>query len=330
MPAAKDDGSLAASVEGRAVYCIADSRYFAGAAALVNSLRLTGNREEVLVLDCGLTQWQRSRLGQEATVIPADPSMLRARNTFPFLMRAQLPLNQPARAMLLLDCDIIVVRSLEPLWSEAERGRIAAFADALQQRSHPNWRPDLDLPPVRQQPYVNAGCLVLPADTGLELLTRLEQGIPVADTRRSFWTDGRPDDPFFFLDQDIINALLASIIPAEQLAVFPYELAPHPPFPDLNCDSESLRCEYRDGRRPFLLHHVIAKPWLTDLPATPYSELLTRLLLASDLPIRLRRNDLPPQLRTGRRAALARTRIQLRAHARTLGSQIAQRLRTPR
>ena len=37
------------------LYCVADSRYFPGAVGLVNSLRLVGHREPILVLDTGLT-----------------------------------------------------------------------------------------------------------------------------------------------------------------------------------------------------------------------------------------------------------------------------------
>ena len=42
-----------------AFYCVADSRYFPGAVGLVNSLRLVGHREPILVLDTGLTDAQR-------------------------------------------------------------------------------------------------------------------------------------------------------------------------------------------------------------------------------------------------------------------------------
>ena len=46
-----------------AFYCVADERYFLGAVGLVNSLRLLGHGEPIVLLDCGLTGEQRDLLG---------------------------------------------------------------------------------------------------------------------------------------------------------------------------------------------------------------------------------------------------------------------------
>ena len=53
-------------------------------------------------------------------------------------------------------------------------------------------------------------------------------------------------------------------------------------------------------------HHFDRKPWVARLRSNVYSRLLTRLLLAPDVPIRLPAEQLPPRLRTGAAADAAR------------------------
>ena len=60
-----------------------------------------------------------------------------------------------------------------------------------------------------------------------------------------------------------------------------------------------MRCAYGDGVEPFVLHHFVRKPWLERRRANVYSRLLTRLLLGSDAPVRLRPEQLPRRLRSG-------------------------------
>ena len=65
--------------------------------------------------------------------------------------------------------------------------------------------------------------------------------------------------------------------------------APHPPFPGLRIVGRAApaRRRARTASEPFALHHIQRKPWLQPLPPTSYSELLPRLWLADDLPLRL-------------------------------------------
>jgi hypothetical protein len=304
----------------RAIYFLADRRYFLGAVALVNSLRLAGQREPIVMLDCGLTAAQRRLLEREVTAVDAAGS---DRVALPFLLRAKAPLQSPAETMLLLDADIIVTRSLELLFSLAETGRIVAFEDALPQRHCPAWQHELGLPTLRRQPYVNAGCLALPAESGLELLRRLDGYLPQTDVSRSFWGKGDADDPFFFLDQDVVNGLLAGSFDRSDVAVLPHRLAPHPPFSGLACDESSARCRYPDGEEPFFLHHVIRKPWLDPTPASPYTTLLTRLVLESDVPLRLTPRDLPLHLRSRTYWNMARARTTFRRRMRSVRELIS-------
>jgi hypothetical protein len=310
----------------RAIYFIADRRYFLGAVALVNSLRLVGQLEPIVMLDCGLTAGQRRLLEQEVTVVEASRFDHVA---LPFLLRAKAPLHSPAETMVLLDADVIVTRPLELLFSLAETGRVVAFEDALPERYCPAWRQKLGLITLRRQPYVNAGCLALSGESGLELLRRLDGFLPQTDVSRSFWGegDGDPDEPFFFLDQDVVNGLMAGSFDRSDVVALPHRLAPHPPFSGLVCDEGSARCRYPDGEEPFLepflLHHVIRKPWLDPTPANPYTTLFVRLLLESDLPIRLTPRDLPLHLRSRTYWSMARARTTFRRRMRSVRTLIS-------
>ncbi len=56
-----------------AFYCVSDARYFLGAVAMINSLRLNGHREPIYLLDAGLSDDQRELLAAEATIVKAPP-----------------------------------------------------------------------------------------------------------------------------------------------------------------------------------------------------------------------------------------------------------------
>ena len=98
-----------------AFYCVADSRYFPGAVGLVNSLRLVGHREPILVLDTGLTDAQRALLEPQAEIVPS-PS-----DAPPWLLKTVAPLSRPAAVMVLLDADLVVTRPLTDLIEARER-----------------------------------------------------------------------------------------------------------------------------------------------------------------------------------------------------------------
>ena len=116
-----------------AIYAISDSRFFLGLVALVNSLRLQGHGQPIYVLDCGLADYQREMLSGEATLITAPAG------TAPHLLKYLVPLQHPADIMILIDADIIVTRSLEPLIEAADEGKIVAFTDKLHDRFDPRW-----------------------------------------------------------------------------------------------------------------------------------------------------------------------------------------------
>ena len=283
-----------------------ERRHFLGAVALINSLRLQGHDEPVVLLDCGLDARQREILSREATILEAH------RATAPHLLKAVAPLRQPNEFMLLIDTDIIATRSLDPIFDVAAQGKVVAFADRLD-RYDPRWQEMLHLDrPVRRQPYINSGLIVLPRDPGLRLLRRLEECEPYADVERSLFGSGTSDYPLYFLDQDILNALLGAEFAAEDVDVLPHRLAPHPRFNGVAvADRRRILCTYPDGEQPFVLHHIQRKPWLARVPASVYSVLLPRLLLEPDVALRLKPSDLPMRLRSGRAGGVARRGITL-------------------
>lgn len=294
-----------------AFYSVSDSRFFLGAVALVNSLRLVGHDEPIFIVDSGLTPAQQSRLAEHVTLIPARQAEASV------LLTPLAPSIRPAQVQILIDADIIVTHALSRFIEAAMAGRIVAFGEPepTDTRSFREWTTALDLPSFRSQPYVNAGQLFVPESLGRRLYplwTEAQRKIDLKDTR---YGRARLSDPFYFADQDVLNAVLAGHFEIEELMIAEHRLAPHYPFPGLDLvDATRLLCRYGDGAEPSLLHHILAKPWLKATRTTIYSLLLPRLLLAPDVALRLDPCELPLRLRQGRLAALDRRR----AHVQTL------------
>jgi hypothetical protein len=199
--------------------------------------------------------------------------------------------------MLMLDADIIVLRSLEPL-AEAAAGRPLVFADPLWHRYDEDWGRLLDLGALTRGTYFNAGFIALPARHAEELLPVVAAAQQRIDTNDMWIRGGRSGAAFYFADQDVWNAVFAARLPRNEALVFEQRLAPHPPFPRLRLhEASKLDCRYPDGATPFFLHHVGSKPWLTRTRPGIYSRLMTRLLCGDDVTLRVDRRELPPRLR---------------------------------
>ena len=293
-----------------AFYSVCDSRFFPGMVALLNSLRLIGHDEPIFLVDAGLTAEQRRLLGDHLTLIPAPQNA-------PVILLKQLgPMKYPASVSILLDADIIVTRPLTQLIAAARSGRIVGFVDeeTTEDRFFPEWSSLLGFGPVRRQPYLNAGQLVLPDSHRHRLLERWVEGQAKVDAQRTWHGKGRLSGPLYFGDQDVLNALMATHFEPEEMMILEHRLAPFPPFPGLRLiDDRRILCRYADGTQPFLLHHILAKPWLKTTRTTVYSLLLPRLLLAPDVALRLEPDQLPLRLREGRLAVADRRRANLQA-----------------
>lgn len=296
---------------------MADQRFFPGAVALLNSLRLAGHQEPLIVVDAGLTAAQQRTLAGHAVIVPAPTP------TPPAVFLAPVgPLQVQADVAVLIDADIIATRSLDGLVETARSGRITGFVDCPDNscRFFPEWAPALGLDGLRRQPYLNAGLLAFPGAFSDRLLLPWIRAQAAIGTRNTRYGRARLDDPFYFADQDVLNALLASRFTPDELCVLPHRLAPHPPFTGVSLiDEQACRCRYPDGTEPYLLHHVLAKPWLRATRHTAYSTLLSRLLLEPDVELRLEPSELPLRLRRGRWAAADRARADTVSYVRVNG-----------
>jgi hypothetical protein len=291
-----------------AFYCVCNSDFFLGAVALVNSLRLLGHAEPIIVLDCGLRPAQRACLSEEATLVSAPDDVT------PYLLKTVGPLRHPAKVMVLVDADIIVTRPLTELVERASHGRVLAVEHG-RDRFFGEWG-ELLGGTARHRPYVSSSLVLLGGELGGKVISLMDElqgrirleGTPYAKPRWAdfsldggdFWEMAR-DHPFFFADQDVLNAVLATGIDPDGVQVLDRRLEATVPFTGLRVvDEEALRCAYEDGTEPHVVHHLSAiKPWLE--PTTPgvYTQLLLRLLLGRDVAIPTPQRDLPLHLRPG-------------------------------
>jgi len=295
-----------------AFYCVTNRVHFLGTVALLNSIRLVGHQDPFFVLDCGLAANQRTLLEPHVTLVPAPATPL-AR-----LVKWFAPLEHPADRMILLDSDVIAARPLTELIERAEGGVLVGFADDRPERFFAAWGEVLETKLLRRHTYLNSGFFVLPGNPGLTVLQLLRTvQLRIAAERPWMTRISQADEPFYYPDQDAWNAVFNGLLRPDQLSVLEHRLAPFAPFKDIRvADERTLRCSYADGTEPFLLHHVNQKPWLDSTTPNVYSQLLPRLLLESDVELRLPAQLVPLRLKKGSVATLERLRVQSVAAAR--------------
>jgi hypothetical protein len=256
-------GPAGFSTPPAAFYCVSSRPYFPGAVAVLNSLRMVGHREPLFVLDCGLDPVQRKLLTPHTTLVAA-PSGVE-----PTLFKARAPLAHPAEVMVLLDADMIVTRPLSDLIEKAAEGSIVAF-ETGRDRFFAEWGPLLGLGPIRRQRYLSSGFLCMARGVGTEVLRLVTDLQAHIDPDLLWWGSGRPSEPFCFGDQDVLNAVLSSRIAPDRIVALQNRLLSELPFEGLRViDAARLRCAYADGLEPYLVHHILYKPWLDAPPHTP-------------------------------------------------------------
>jgi hypothetical protein len=283
-----------------AFYCVADDRYFLGAVGMINSLRLQGHAEPIYLLDRGLTAAQRSRLGPHVTLVPAPD------DSPPYLLKTVAPLRHPAEVAVLIDADMIVTRPLTALIERASENRVVAFEND-RDRFVPAWGELLDLGPIRRRPYVSSGLVFLGGTAGEEVLRLLDDRQRAVDFGRTWYGTGDADYPFTYPEQDVLNAILCTRADSDRNVALDRRLAATPPFRRLRAvDVDALRCVYRDGVEPYVLHQYVRKPWLEPMYHGVYPRLLARLLLRDDVAIRVPEGEVPRRMRNGLRARVER------------------------
>jgi hypothetical protein len=299
-----------------AFYTVSDARFFLGAAGLVNSLRLLGHDEPIVVLDCGLTDTQRELLAPESELVPGPTDVPGN------LLKGIAPLERPAETMILVDADIVVTRPLGALIERAAGGEVLAFATGMD-RFCPAWGELLDGEAAQRPaglPYLCSALVAAGGGAAREIAERLERHRGAVDWERTYWRANDADYEWVHADQDLFNAVLATRVDPERVVELEGRLLAFPPFDGVAvADERSLRCAYPDRAEPYALHHWNAKPWLEQTHEGPYSQLLRRLLAADDVAIRVPEDEIPLRLRTGPLAYAERKRVnareRLRRHA---------------
>jgi hypothetical protein len=297
------------------VFCsIVDSAYFLGAVALVNSLRLTGHAGEIVFLDGGLTDYEREFLEEAATVRQGSA----ASGWLSVFAKPLLGLLHPDRVVVILDTDLVVTDSFEPLVQAANEGAVAVFT--ARQSDPPRWFAEWAQlfslrEPLRHAPYTAGSCVAL--STGhwqgfLERWYQLGQSIAEERSARPFVlrSEEVAAHPVGYNEMDVLNALLMSEVPGSAIRSWPHSQAPA--WADRHevrvVDARSLRCE-ASGQSPlFLEFSGQPKPWQRGgwLKARygAFNQLLRRVLTRDDVPLQLPPDRIPPWLRRGVRGRL--------------------------
>lgn len=306
-----------------AFYTLSDEHHFLGVVALLNSLRLSGHAEPLVVSDIGLNERQLALL--EPHVELFSPTW-RHGEVIDFL-RHQAPLLDRRSHSVIVDADIIVLRSLVPLLELSDQKSIVAVTDGVPQRFYPEWGGLLRLGEAVPHTYVNTGFVVYPADPGLEVMELVRDRAHVVGREQTLRGSGVSSDPFYYSEQDVFNGVMACRPPSELIAL-PHDAAPHPPFSGVEVtDPWTLAARRPSGDQPYALHHVLAKPWLARTRENAYSRLLPRLLLADDLTIGLLPEDVPRRFRAGWSGVLAREYANASAWAYSFRGRVGMRRR---
>lgn len=319
-------------------FTIADAGYFLGAAALINSLAATGNDGEVVVVDAGLEDWQRQRLGTAATVVPLDAPTGLAATYYKSYVGGSIE----GDVVVYVDSDIIVTGSLERVVSLAASGSVCAAPDGVSGRFFPEWADLLSLGgPVRRQPYMNAGFLATAPSRWPAFYERwrelCEAVIAHAPPMHTISHEEALEHPTGFHDQDALNAMLMSELPPDALAPTGAGevAATRAELAAVSCfDPTTLECRL-DGRRTLFIHHLAApKPWQRSgwitTSDSAYVQLLSRLLGADDLPVGVTDAELPAWLKGGdgvRRATIVAGIRSVRAASQVFPAPFRRRVR---
>jgi hypothetical protein len=279
-------------------YTVSDSRFFAGTVALLNSLRITGHEQELVVLDNGLTAEQSEQLEHHATVFRPEAQGSRAvysLSPFPYLL-------EPKGVVAMIDSDLIVTAPLTPALERAERGQIAACREepGCDVRWFAEWGTMLALQaPLRREEYLNAGFVVFSTEHWPDLLARWWN--LCAEAPRCLPGERR-DHPLTYHDQDVLNAILMSEVPAGNVSNLPETemIYGSDSFDGLKIVSRDRLTCLNYSQRVSLLHHdQRPKVWSADGQVRalrlrdPYVKLLPRVLFDKDVPTRLNRKDYP-------------------------------------
>jgi lipopolysaccharide biosynthesis glycosyltransferase len=285
-------------------FTLVDANYFLGAAAMINSLSLTGNSGRIVVVDTGLDEWQRERLDAAGVaLIPLQaPAGLPATFYKPY-MGSMIE----GEVVVYVDSDIVLTDSLDSVVSLAASGRICAAPDGQPQRFFSEWADLMPLEqPLRREAYVNAGLLAVAPGRWPRFFERWQELcsaiLELAPPMHTVSFEDALAAPVAWHDQDALNAMLMSELTADGVALIePQRVVASADMAGVVCvDPTSLECRFA-GTRLLFLHYLNGpKPWQPSGWITTsnnaYVQLLARLLGADDVPVKVDERELPPWL----------------------------------
>jgi hypothetical protein len=289
----------------------ADSRFFLGVTAMVESLRLSGNTAPAFVVDDGLRPEERQRLMATADVLTPPPEL---DDLHPWMMKATADLFWSSGVVVLLDSDMIVTSPLDDLIEQAKAGRIAVHPDhnITRDRQFAEWATTFELrAPLRPQRYIHS----VPFAISLERWPHFFERWRWACRRLPpDWPSQGFRGPYGLGDQDALNALLMSEVPAEEIWIGSESRTVHADaLGDVEIvDVRALACRYR-GAAPVVLHYGLnpkaweRRGWRRVRANDAYVRLLRRLLFAPDVRVPIEPHEVPVWIRprgVGRMAAL--------------------------
>lgn len=283
-------------------YTICNATYFPGLIGLINSLRLLGHNERLVVLDCGLSSEQKDLLRPHCELfeLPSDIAQNPQQyKPFPYLLN-------PQGTIAIIDSDIIVTKSLEEILKTASQGKVCVFPDPESDRWFCEWQDlfKLSISP-RHQTYVNSGFVVFSTLKQPDLLKRWWQSCELIFDRPTLQEGIESENPTSNGDQDPFNALLMSEFSQEILAIQPYAEEVFGDFTSVQIfDSKTLTCEYRSHAVTLLHACTRPKPWEPSARHTitqhnVYTHLLRRLTAEPDIAVKVPPKLLPTWLRPG-------------------------------
>jgi hypothetical protein len=295
------------------VFTVADSRYFVGAVAMINSLRLTGYDGEIALGDLGLSEAQRSLLRGNCRILD-----LTTRTRRPHLLVTAVRELQHQGVLVFIDSDIVIGGSLSSMVSVARDGKIVAIRDSDPRRCRGEWSDLLELrAPLRSEVYVNSGFVALSTIENPDFLPRWDELCERVSNlldENELGSNPSPEvtSALASFDQDALNALLMSEQPEGSLYAVPQELAPgefNMRYEIHVVEVDALACEFR-GTKPLILHWWgRPKPWSPrpwrGVRRDAYNVLLRRLVARRDVAVVATPEMLPLWLRSGFAGAVA-------------------------
>ena len=277
---------------GCTFFTVSDSGYFLGLVGLINSLRLTGHQSPIVVADCGLTSDQRALLKGHVTLLQLPEDVV----INPGQYKAFAHLLKPEGVVVIIDSDMLVTKSLEPVVRLAILGKICLFPDPESDRWFGEWQEIFELAdPPRRQTYGCSGFVAFSAAFWPDLLCHWWHACARINGHPTY-QEGVHDGPTAQGDQDALNAILMSTYPAGAMHLLPEgEQVFRWDFPAVTVtDRSTLGCRHR-GIQPAILHAcMVPKPWQQrGVRRNAYVELLRYALTSGDNAVRLPRDSLP-------------------------------------